>query len=373
MAGRSYETTGERAARTLSLAPRGVLGLALGVGAALTGLAFWNRGQMEEVEQANPPMGGFIEVTGVRLHHLARGQGQAVVFLHGLGGMVQDWHLSMLDAAAAKWRAIAFDRPGYGHSDRPGWSSWTPEKQAEILRRAARRMGADKPVVVAHDFATLVALAWALDYPEDLGGLVLIGGYYYPERRMELPLLSLPNMGGLGAIARNTVSPMLGKSLMPKVMERIFAPNPVPDDYAALYPTDMMLRPGQMKAQAEDMAHLRPAARRLSPRYGEIRVPTVIMAGDSDQVVDPVAHAVRLHQQIRHSSLRVVPEAGHMLHHVAPAEVMEAIALAAHEAELQRLALGPGAVRQAQAVRAEAATTHIPPVSPEDQAPAAMI
>ncbi|MGE5545871.1 MAG: alpha/beta fold hydrolase [Solirubrobacterales bacterium] len=340
MNGRSWENTADRMARRVREAPKGLVGLALGAGAALTGLAFWSSQASKDAERANPPTGTFIEIGGAKLHYLARGSGRPVVFIHGLGGMIQDWTLSLADRAARGYRCIAFDRPGYGWSERPGWSRWSPEKQAETLRRAARRMGAERPVLVAHDFGTLVALSWALEYPEDVAGIVLIAGYYYSTRRIDIPLLSVPSMAGLGAVARNTVSPMLGRAAMPKVMERLFAPNPVPD-VMSLYPTDMMLRPSQMRAQGEDLAHLKEATRRLSSRYGELRVPVVIVTGDGDTVVDPVTQSIRLHRDIPHSTVKVVAEAGHMVHHVAPADVMSAIDLAWHESELQALAMGP--------------------------------
>lgn len=340
-AGRNWGTASGRVARTVRETPKGLLGLALTAGAAVTGLILWSNRTAKDTERANPPMGAIMEVGGAKLHYLARGSGRPVVFLHGLGGMIQDWHLSMLDRAARAYRCIAFDRPGYGWSDRPGWSRWTPEKQAELLRRATKRMGAERPVVVGHDFGALVALAWALDYPEDLAGIVLLSGYYYPTRRMDIPMLSATNVAGLGAVARNTVSPLLGKAAMPKVMERIFAPDPVPD-IMSLYPADMMLRPSQMKAQGEDLANLKEAARRLSPRYPEIRCPVVILTGDSDKVVDPVVHSIRLHRDIPHSALRVAEDTGHMIHYARPADVVAAIELAWHEADVQaRATIGP--------------------------------
>jgi pimeloyl-ACP methyl ester carboxylesterase len=333
-----WDSAAQRVGRNLAFAPKGLIGLALGAGAALTGLAFWASHQRRETEQANPPMGSFMEVGGARLHVLTRGSGRPVVFLHGLGGMVQDWTLSLLDRAARNSRAIAFDRPGYGWSNRPTWSRWVPEKQAEVLLRATRRMGVERPVLVAHDFGTLVALAWALEAPEEVAALVLLSGYYYPTGRLDVPLLSAQSIAGLGAVARNTLSPMVGRTAMPKVMEKLFEPNPVPDAMA-LYPTDMMLRPSQMRAQAEDLAQLKAACQRLSPRYGDIRVPMVIMAGDSDRIVDPVVHSIHLHRDIPHSALKVLPETGHMPHHTAPSEVLAAIDMAWHESDVQARAL----------------------------------
>lgn len=337
--GRHWESTGERAGHTLRQTPKGMIGLVLGAGAALTGLAFWSRSQTRETERANPPAGSILEVSGVKLHAVAGGSGRPVVFLHGMNTMVQDWRLSLLDRAQRSWRCIAFDRPGYGWSERPGWSRWGPERQAEVMRRACRRMGVERPVLVGHSFGALVSLAWALDYPDDVAALVLISPYCYPGR-IKTPFLAAQSLGSLGGLARNTVSPMLGRAALGKAVERVFAPNPVPDAMA-LFPYDMNLRPAQMRTQAEEFAQMVPAARRLAERYGDIRSPVMILTGDRDNVVDPVVHAIRLHRAIPHSTLKVVPEMGHMLHHFAAPEVLSAIERAWHESDVQQRVLAP--------------------------------
>ena len=59
-------------------------------------------------------------------------------------------------------------------------------------------------------------------------------------------------------------------------------------------------------------------------RYQELTMPVVIMAGAKDRVVGAKQPA-RLHAQIPHSILRLVPDVGHMLHYAVPEEVAEAI------------------------------------------------
>jgi pimeloyl-ACP methyl ester carboxylesterase len=59
--------------------------------------------------------------------------------------------------------------------------------------------------------------------------------------------------------------------------------------------------------------------------YPSLRMPVTIIAGKEDKVVDVNRHAVRLHKQIPHSTLQLVPGAGHMVHHAVPAQVAKAI------------------------------------------------
>src|SRR6478672_10800756 len=54
------------------------------------------------VERAHRLRGRFLDVDGVRLHYLERGQGTPLVLLHGLGSMIDDFVLSGLYARAAE-------------------------------------------------------------------------------------------------------------------------------------------------------------------------------------------------------------------------------------------------------------------------------
>src|SRR5262245_9891977 len=93
------------------------------------------------VERRNPPIGKFLEVNGTRLHYIERGSGLPVVFLHGNGTMLQDFLLSEVFASTAKqYRAIVFDRPGFGYSTRPRGRSWTAADQADVLAGALRKL-----------------------------------------------------------------------------------------------------------------------------------------------------------------------------------------------------------------------------------------
>src|SRR5258705_14012339 len=74
---------------------------------------------------------------------------------------------------ASGHRFIAFDRPGFGHSERPRGRTWGPFEQADLLQRALMHLNIERPIVVGHSWGALVALAMALQRAEDVAGLVL--------------------------------------------------------------------------------------------------------------------------------------------------------------------------------------------------------
>jgi len=302
----------------------------LAVGAALAAAAYVVRQRTREVESDNPPAGKFVEVDGIRLHYVERGSGQPLVLLHGNGTLSQDFDISgLIDLAAKNYRVIAFDRPGYGYSDRPRSTIWTPQAQATLLHHALEQIGVSQPIVLGHSWGAMVAVALGLDYPDDVRSLVLLSGYYYPTARLDVPLLSPPAIPVIGDLLRYTVSPLIGRMMWPLMKKRIFTPAEVPHKFDARFPIWMTLRPSSLRATAAEIAMLIPAAFALRHRYHELTMPVVIMAGDGDAHVDSHVQSEQLHRELPHSSYHVTHGAGHMLHHFAQDEVMSAIQQAA--------------------------------------------
>jgi len=300
--------------------------LAGSAAAAMAGMALWNTYRARKVEREHPPRGRFVTVDGARLHYLEKGGGRPVVFLHGNVVTAEDCDLSgVLDLASAReCHVVAFDRPGYGYSDRPRGAMWTPARQADLFRQAFARLGIERPVV-GHSFGTLVALALALDHPEAVSGLVLLSGYYRPTLRADVPLFSLPAIPVIGDLIRHTVGPLFGAALLPLAAKGMFSPLTVPERFANGFPHGLPLRPSQIRAEAQDTASMVSAVAAMRRRYRELRMPVVIMAGTKDRIVDHRKHTVRLHQEIAQSALRLVPGVGHMLHYAVPEQVVDAI------------------------------------------------
>lgn len=295
-------------------------------GAVLTGSALYNHRKAKQAERDNPPLGRFLEVDGVRVHYLERGQGDPIVLVHGNGTMIEDWIVSgLFDELAKSRRVIAFDRPGFGHSDRPRSHLWTPSAQADLLAAALHKLDVRKPLVVAHSFGSLVAVALALDHPDAVSKLVLLGGYYYPSVRADVLVASQPAIPITGDVMRYTVSPLIGAAMMPRIEARIFNPAPVPGRWREEFPTSMSLRPSQIRAEAEEAGMMIPAAAALGSRYAELNLPLTLVAGEGDELVETGSQTRRLHEALPQSRFVAVEGAGHMVHHSALEQVLAAI------------------------------------------------
>lgn len=302
----------------------------LSAGTSWVPTAMLSRYLTARTEHSHPPAGQFVEVDGIRLHYLECGAGIPVVLLHGNGTMAQEFEISsLLGLAAQGYRVLAFDRPGFGYSERPRGQAWTSKEQAQLLSRALRALGIERAIIVAHSWGTMVALSLALDHSECVRSMVLLSGYYYPTPRMDVLLLSPPAIPVFGDVIRPTLSPFIGRMIWPVLLRKFFSPCPVTPRWEAEFPVWMTLRPSQILASAMETSLMTSEAFWLAQRYQELRMPIIIMAGTDDMHVATGLHSERLHEQLPNSTLILVRDTGHMLHHAFPERVLEAIDMAA--------------------------------------------
>ena len=152
-----------------------------------------------------------------------------------------------------------------------------------------------------------------------------IGGYYYPKLRVDALLTAPVALPVLGDVMRYTVTALSARAMLNRMVEGMFSPCVVPAGFLTAVPRELMLRPAQLRANAEDAAFMMPEARALSARYSELRLPMTLIAGAQDKVVDPRAHSQRFHEAYPQSRFQLVPDVGHMAHYEAPDLVCAAI------------------------------------------------
>ena len=282
--------------------------------------------EFARAQAGHRPIDDFIMVDGARLHYFETGTGTPVVLLHGNGSMIGDFVSSgITERAARDHRVIAFDRPGFGYSERPRGRRWGPLEQAKLLLQAFALLGVERAIVVGHSWGTLVALALALECPEKVAGLVLLSGYYYPVPRRQTNALISCGLPIVDEAWRQTALLLGGYLIASDAVRRVFAPCVVPESFKAHYSIPHALRPSQIKAAREEAEMLPDSAKALGKSYHELNVPVRLIAGADDQIVETDKHSARLHRELATSTFRNVPGIGHMVHHAAQGEVVAAI------------------------------------------------
>lgn len=249
-----------------------------------------------------------VTVDGTRLHFVIKGAGRPVVLIHGNPGSGQDW-TRLFGPLAADHKAIAFDRPGHGRSQRPKHIDATVEVQARLLHDALKQLHVERPIVVGHSWGGALALVYAINYPKEVAGVVLVAPAVY-ESHDGVSLTSLPAVPVVGDAVNSVLTPLFGASVVRSELKKAFSPDPVPKNYLRSVLFEWT-RPKKVKAYSVDEASLNDCLKKFSPRYPEIRVPVSILAGDSDLIVSEKENAARLHQALPKSHLIVLPKTGH--------------------------------------------------------------
>jgi pimeloyl-ACP methyl ester carboxylesterase len=269
-------------------------------------------------EALHPPVGRFVTVEGLRVHWTEAGEGPPVVLIHGASGNLRDFTFSLMGRLAAGGvRAIAFDRPGFGYSERQAARGWEPAEQARLLRGAAAAIGAARPVVAGHSWGAAAAMAWAAAAPQEVAGVAVLAGATYPwggDAGLLYRLGAAPVIGGLVAgAARLLVDPEAPEA----ILRRIFAPDPVPPGYGAHVGVGLALRPATFRANALDLHNLNAALTAQAPRYAGLPVRLEVVHGLADRTVWAGVHAEPLARAVPGARLTLLPGVGHMPHHAA--------------------------------------------------------
>ncbi|MFE3446986.1 alpha/beta fold hydrolase [Nocardia sp. NPDC059180] len=98
---------------------------------------------------------------------------EAVVFVHGNPGPMDDW-AELAPAIAQFARVIAMDMPGFGQSERPRSFDHSVAGHARFLAVLLDQLGVERAHLVLHDFGGPWGMRWMLDHPERLASLTVI-------------------------------------------------------------------------------------------------------------------------------------------------------------------------------------------------------
>ena len=265
----------------------------------------------------------FVEVDGSRLHFVIKGHGQPIVLIHGNPGSCQDWG-RLYGPVSERYCAFAFDRPGHGHSERPNHRDITVEVQAEMLHSALKELGVERPILVGHSWGAALVLAFALEFPNELSGAVLLAPAAYEGDDGVSFLSKIPGWPIIGDVVNFIFTPLLSAWLVRSDLTKAFAPDSVPGNYMRHALTDWT-RPKKVKWYSIDDALFNESIPKLTPRYSEIGVPVAIVTGDSDQIVPPDENAHRLSETLPDAELLILAKAGHQIQFTRPEAVMRAV------------------------------------------------
>jgi pimeloyl-ACP methyl ester carboxylesterase len=280
------------------------------------------------IERRHKPRGRFIDAGGYRQHIVEIGRatnGPPVVVLHGAGANLEEMNLALGERLAARHRVILVDRPGFGFSGRKRDEGSSPTYQAGVLRELLDQLGIERAIIVGHSWGGTLGLTFALDYPERVAGLVLVAPATHPGiwrlSRMNAFLAS-----PIGWLFARTLALPFGAMFMKPGSRTAFLPQPMPQDYVNHSALMLVLRPPTLMNNWADIGVLDGFLAQQAARYGALDVPIIVFNGDSDPLVPPADHALKLAAAAPCVTVNVLPGFGHMLHHAAADRIAAAVA-----------------------------------------------
>jgi pimeloyl-ACP methyl ester carboxylesterase len=127
-----------------------------------------------------PAKATFAEIDGVRVRYEDRGEGPAVVLVHGFASSLENW-ITVTPTLAKKHRVLAMDLKGFGWTDRPE-GDYSPPAQAKLVLDLMKARGIERADVVAHSWGSSIALQMAMMAPKRVNRLALYDAWVYEEQ-----------------------------------------------------------------------------------------------------------------------------------------------------------------------------------------------
>jgi 3-oxoadipate enol-lactonase len=236
-----------------------------------------------------------LQVGDVALHYKVKGQGQPVLFIHGLGSSARDWELQVPEFRE-RYQVVTFDLRGHGQSDKPRGPYSIPLFAADTAGLMVG-LGLAPAHVVGISLGGMVALQLAVSDAALVRSLIVVNAG--PE------FVVRTARDRLQVLQRQLIVRLLGMRKMGEVLSQRLFPKPEQED----------LRRQFVERWAEnDPRAYREAMRAIvgwsvAEHLGAIQCPTLLVAADHDYT--PVAVKEATVAQMPHAELAVIADSRH--------------------------------------------------------------
>jgi pimeloyl-ACP methyl ester carboxylesterase len=307
-------------------------GVALGLGALLVLLTFGPFLVPVHPYQGKTPYeladtdSKFIYVRGIWLHYKIYGQGKPLfLLLHGFGSSAFTWD-RVAPSLAQLGTVVAYDRPGFGLSQRPlqkdwhGYDPYDPTEQAEFALELIRALGFEKAVLIGNSAGGGVALDMALKYPQAVQAMILVSPAVStgsgPNTFLRA-LIHTPQAQHLG--------PLLVRALVPTMQSLIRTawhdPAAMRSDVIPAYRKPLTATNWDAGLWYVTSA---PGQLNLWGQVGSIQSPTLILHGDDDRII-PQSDSKRLVSLNSHFTFVPLAGLGHVPQEEAPQVFLDVV------------------------------------------------
>ena len=224
----------------------------------------------------------YLELEGNWIHYRVTGGGPPVLLVHGWLSSSRVWE-PLADRLAQRFTVYSIDLSGFGDSDKPV-SGYGIRYGSRLLYAFCAHFGLTRIAVVGHDIGGAMAVKLAADHQDVVGRLVLVATPA-DEQQVDLPtflwLATLPIVGPVFYTLGRFLRPLRRLWMRPFVLYPEALAEEVVDDAGKSTPAAVHKT---LKVARREIGR-----GRLARQAGIVKVPTLVLAGEDDRIVDPRA------------------------------------------------------------------------------------
>lgn len=285
-------------------------------------LALWAHDALlrQEITKQYPPLGRLVEFDGGTLHIMVDGTASSlapIVLIHGSSGSARDVHASLASELKEKTMVYAIDRPGIGYSQNQVSDQQLahPADQGKAIMQALAALGVKNPVIFGHSWGGTVAVSMAMNYGEELSGVLAAAPPLYPWRGGASWYERLVTTPIIGTTFAHLFLTKFGMTQLGAGIERNFHPELAPPNYSEMVGLPLILRPRTFTTNAVYSMSLNANVATMSQSYHMPSCPLVLASGNRDLTVNYKTNISRFHADFPETELVIFDQAGHMIHH----------------------------------------------------------
>jgi len=235
-----------------------------------------------------------VTANNVKINYIEQGAGdEVIVFIHGYSGALGDWR-EVLERLPKEYHAYALDLRGHGQSEKPG--SYRLNEIVEDIYAFSRELGIGQFFYVGHSLGGKIGYQFALDHPEVLKAMVLAApapahDFIPADQRtgfLDMVTSAFGSPEGLRVFFGQTANPP-SEELLNELTNDAMAADPAAKEECAIWWTST----------------------NLETQLGDIRVPTLIVAGAKDDL--PVDWERRYANAIDGCRFELFEDSGHFI------------------------------------------------------------
>ena len=246
-----------------------------------------------------------LRTNGINLAYEAfGGSGEPLVLISGLGYDRWQWH-KMTPGLAEHFRVIVFDNRGVGQTDKPA-GPYSAQMLADDTASLIEMLGYQRAHVMGHSMGGYIAQALALSHPAKIDKLILASTNFGGPHHIPVTPEAMKVLTDVSSDAVTRFKNGLVVSTAPGFAEK----NPEMIDAWLAWRVQNPIDPTAYQAQLAIGMALFDEKACFEGKLKDVTAPTLILFGAHDKVVPP-GNAELLAREIPHSTIEILPDAGH--------------------------------------------------------------